>query len=278
MEEAPAEAPVAEAPVEPPMAEPVPEPMPAPEPVAEAAPAEAPAEEESTSIPGWFRLDSDALNLQAWVGATYPLTDSLGLATDIYMDSADFGEFDIGLEIAAGENVLLIPMVGVGFNWQQQRATMLIAPQLFAYLDFDPLYIEYWGQAFMGSVFASDAHHPNGDEDTEKDLAADYFYNRLFVLFNATDNLAAGLQIEPSIALNDNAKIPDENGEPDKALFSMPVGGRLNLGYGENNTAGLFLGYETVEEARSYDILDEDGNPATTSRGIVGRFTFIRTW
>ncbi len=45
---------------------------------------------------------------------------------------------------------------------------------------------------------------------------------------------------------------------------SLPVGGRVNLAYGKNNTLGLFLGYET----KAPDGVD----------GIGGRFTFIRTW
>ena len=46
----------------------------------------------------------------------------------------------------------------------------------------------------------------------------------------------------------------------------MVVGGRINLGYGENNMLGLFVGVETQ--------LDDDSEDS----GITGRMTFVRTW
>src|SRR5690606_30900400 len=108
-------------------------------------PIEEPVAEEEGGVPGWFRVDSDGLGLQLWFGATHDL-GGINLATDIYVDSGTFGEFDLGVEIPIGEQVLLIPMIGIGFDWSQQTATTLIAPQLFAYLDFSPVYIEYWAQ------------------------------------------------------------------------------------------------------------------------------------
>jgi hypothetical protein len=247
---------------------------------AEAAPAEAAPAEEEGGVPGWFRMDSDLLMLQLWFGASHDL-GGISLATDIYVDSEYFAEFDIGVELPIGESVLLIPMVGIGFDWSQYKPTTLIAPQLFSYFDFDPVYIEWWSQFFITSVFADPGYGDDGAggfaENSE--LAANTWYNRLFILFNATENLSIGPQIEATIGLNDAGKAVDENGDT-KALASLPVGGRVNVGYGENNTLGLFLGYETVKEARSvYTELDEDGMEVDThERGIVGRFTFVRTW
>ena len=48
-------------------------------------------------------------------------------------------------------------------------------------------------------------------------------------------------------------------------VTSLPVGGRVNIAYGEKNTLGIFLGYET----------ESDGDLADA---IAGRFTFIRAW
>jgi hypothetical protein len=242
-------------------------------PAAEAAP-----EEEGGGVPGWFRFDSDGLALQLWAGASHDV-GGISIASDIYVDSGYFAEFDIGVELPIGENVLLIPMVGIGFDWSAMRATTLIAPQLFGYFDFDPVYIELWSQVFFGSVFAEPGYSPVDDgmdvafvENSE--LAANYWYNRLFILFNATENLSIGPQIEPTIALNDAAK------SGDGALASLPVGGRVNVGYGENNTLGLFLGYETVSDAqREHAQLDSEGmDDGTHTDAIVGRFTFVRTW
>src|SRR5262245_31337039 len=48
-------------------------------------PADAPAEEEETFPAAWFRIDSDLGGLQLWAGATHMLSDTVGLATDMYV-------------------------------------------------------------------------------------------------------------------------------------------------------------------------------------------------
>ncbi len=259
------------------------------EPVAAPPPAEVlPAEEEEDGgVPGWFRMDTDLLSLQLWFGATHDV-GGVGIATDIYVDSNYLAEFDIGVELPIGDPVLLIPMVGVAFDWSQMRPTTLVAPQLFGYFDFSPVYIEWWSQFFLNSVFGNEDLALSGTVDDDGNLVADpdtaqatgnTWYNRLFVLFNVTENFSIGPQIEATIGLNDAGKIEDEDGEL-KALTSMPVGGQVSLGYGENNTLGLFLGYETVKEARTvyYDFGAEDPLSEEKEQGIVGRFTFVRTW
>jgi hypothetical protein len=154
-------------------------------------------------------------------------------------------------------------MVGVGFDWSQLRPTTLVAPQLFAYLDFSPVYIEYWGQFFFTSPLASDDVVVDSDLDiTEKDVAGDTMYNRLQLFFNISETVALGPQVEATIALNDAAG---------DGLVSLPVGLGTNIGYGEGNTLGLWLAYETKEDARF--VVGDD-----VDRGIVGRFTFLKTW
>lgn len=253
-------------------------------PAAPAAPAEAaPAEEEEGGVPGWFRMDSDLLTLQLWFGASHDV-GGVNIATDIYVDSFDFAEFDLGVEVPLGDSVLLIPMAGIGFNWQQYKPSTLIAPQLFGYFDFDPIYIEWWSQFFITSIFADAGYSDDGTgTDTyveNSELAPNTWYNRLFLLYHATENFSIGPQVEATIALNDAAKSVDPDSGDDSALASLPVGGRVNLGYGENNTLGLFLGYETVKGARlPVSELDSDGEEVGPNyRGLVGRFTFVRTW
>lgn len=287
----PAEPPAAEtAPAEPPPAEAAPAeaPPPAPEPVAEAAapeaaPAEvAPAEEapaeEDAGVPSWMRIDSDALKLQFWAGATHDV-GGVGIATDIYVDSAYWGEFDIGVEIPAGEGVLLIPMVGIAADWGQKKFTSLVAPQLFGYFTFDPIYIELWSQVFINSIFADKGFTDDGAGGFVeiKETVPNTWYNRLYLTYAATENFRIGPQVELTVPLNDAAKLQDEDGE-DKPLSSLQVGGHIDLGYGEGNTLGLFLGYETVKEARNrYPEIDEDGEEAgEIDHGIVGRLTFVR--
>ena len=65
--------------------------------------------------------------------------------------------------------------------------------------------------------------------------------------------MAIGPQVEATIDLGD-----------DSGLGSLAVGLRLNLGYGANNTLGIFGGFETQKE-------DEES-------GLTGRMTFLRTW
>ncbi len=236
-------------------------------PAAEAAPAaaaEAPAEEEGSSVDGWFRVDHDSLNLQLWFGATHSL-GPIDIATDVYVDSGSFGEFDIGpwFEVGlGGDNSLgILPMAGIGFDWAAQKTATLIAPQLFLYLTVGPVYWESWTQTFLNSPF--------------EDGADDDLYLRNFILFSLSDHIAIGPQVEATLALNNDRD----------TLGSLPVGGRTNLHYGENNTLGLFLGYETNEDARTVETGAEfdaaTGEFVSTTaedRGVVGRITFIRTW
>lgn len=288
----PAEPPAAEtAPAEPlpPADPPADPPPPAPEPVAEATtteampPAEpvaeeAPAEEEDAGVPSWMRVDSDSLKLQLWFGATHDV-GGVGIATDIYVDSGYWGEFDIGIEIPAAEGILLIPMVGIAADWSQKKFTSLVAPQLFGYFTFDPIYIELWSQFFINSIFADKGFTDDGTgEFVEiKETVPNTWYNRLYLTFAATENFRIGPQVELTVPLNDAAKLQDEDGN-DKPLSSLQVGGHIDLGYGEGNTLGLFLGYETVKEARNrYPEIDEEGNEAgEIDHGIVGRLTFVR--
>jgi len=287
-----AEAPPAEAaPAEPPPAAEAPPaeaPPPAPEPVAEAAaPEAAPAEaapveeapaEEDAGIPSWMRIDSDALKLQFWAGATHDV-GGVGIATDIYVDSGYWGEFDIGVEIPAGEGVLLIPMAGIAVDWAQKKFTSLVAPQLFGYFTFDPIYIELWSQVFINSIFADKGFTDDGEGGFVeiKETVGNTWYNRLYLTYAATENFRIGPQVELTVPLNDAAKLQDDDGN-DETFSSLQVGGHIDLGYGEGNTLGLYLGYETVKAARNrYPQIGDDGEEdGEIDHGIVGRLTFVR--
>ena len=198
----------------------------------------APGSEGSKSYPpGWFRIDTDVLSTQLWVGATHDLGSGLGLGSDIYVVGT-FAELDVGLSFSVGP-VSLLPMAGIGFDFGEGQASSLIAPQLFTIVDAGPVYFESWIQVFFNDLF--------------EDGATDSFYTRDFVLFKVLDALAIGPQVELTYEFN-NAE--------DEKLASLPLGGRINVNYGEDNTLGLFLGYET----------QTDGNH------LAGRFTFVRTW
>ena len=209
--------------------------------VTEAAPAEGAEEESSTS--GWFRVDTDSLQTQFWLGATHDF-GGLAIASDIYVVGS-FAEFDIGPSFSFG-NLALTPMVGVGFDFESSNLSAIIAPQLFTIYDIEKLYFESWVQVFLLSPV--------------EDGAGDDFYTRNFVLYKASDELSVGPQIEATYRLN--SEDGDEGFE--SGLSSLPIGGRVNLGYGANNTLGIFLGYDTK------------GDESTDQ--IAGRFTFVRSW
>ena len=202
------------------------------------------AMEEESGISGWFRTDTDSLGTQIWVGASHPM-GSISIDSDIYVVDT-FGEFDLGIGIPVADSdslsLSLLPMVGIGFDYATANGpTTLIAPQLFTYLTAGSIYFESWIQMFLNSPF---------DEE-----GADSFYTRDFVLYSINDTVAIGPQVEATIDLGD-----------DGGLGSLIVGGRINLGYGENNTLGLFVGVETQ--------LDEDSEDT----GLTGRMTFVRSW
>ena len=201
------------------------------------------AQEESTeeaSIPGFMRVDADALGTWIWFGATHSV-GGLDIASDVIVIGAT-GELDVGPSFSISEDLTVIPEVGVILDFGSMNIPTFI-PQLYIFWTLGPLYLESWEHVYIG---LKDESGPN------------YFYSRTFLLYSLNDTLSIGPQIEPSLNLEDT----DDSG----TLNSLLIGGRINLSYGENNTLGLFLGYEAKEEARGE--LD----------GITGRFTFVRNW
>jgi len=200
--------------------------------------------EQASGASGWFRTDTDSLGTQIWVGASHSpdFLGKLSLDTDIYVVGT-FGELDIGLGIPVIEKESLeltfLPMVGIGFDYAAADGpSSLIAPQLFTYLTAGSIYFESWIQGFFNSPF---------------DYGDDSIYTRDFVLYSLNDTIAVGPQVEVTIGLGD-----------DGGLSSMVVGGRANVGYGENNTLGIFVGFETQK--------------ADDETGLTGRMTLFREW
>ncbi len=212
------------------------------------------AEEESSGASGWFRTDTDSLGTQIWVGASHSpsFLGSLSLDTDIYVVDT-FGELDIGIGIPVVDSddlsLSLLPMAGIGFDYATADGpSLLIAPQLFTYLTAGSIYFESWIQVFLESPFKVENLIINPPTS-----ATDLFYTRNFILYSLNDTLAVGPQVEVTLDLGD-----------DGGLSSMVVGGRANVGYGENNTLGVFVGFETKK-----------GDDET---GLTGRMTFVRSW
>ncbi len=259
------------------------EPAPAPPPAAEAAPppaapeqaateppappAEAPApppaeaEPVSTPVPSYFRIDHDYLfGLQLWAGATYPLGDSVGLATDIYIAEnypsvgvaedgsvsvaplSWWGEFDIGPAFTFGP-VALTPMVGIAFDWAAKKAVAINGPQLYTIVNTDSIYFESWIWTVLYSAF-------------DKQGANDYIHTRNWLLYKANDTIGVGPQVEYTYDMEA------------KNTLAFPLGGHVELGYGSGNSLGLFLGYELKKSVR-------DG---ADGAGAEGRLTFVHNF
>lgn len=220
------------------------DPVPAAAP-ADAAPAPAPAEE--TFPAAWFRIDSDGSMLQLWAGATHMFSDTLGLATDMYVNSAWLGEFDLGPSFLAGPMVIT-PMLGFQADWANHKGNSIV-PQLYITGGPDPVYLEFWFQNYENQVF-------------DKAYGTNTAYFRFFIDYKLGKYFGLGPQVEATIGLNDAGKASFANGE---ALGSLPIGGNVMLSnYGKNNVLYFFAGYETQD--------------TPNDKHLAGRLTFVHNF
>jgi hypothetical protein len=260
---APPPGPATPPPAEPPAAAPAP--AAAPE-AAPATPAAPPAEEVFPAA--WTRIDTDFLGLQLWAGATHPLTDTIGLATDIYLNAplpggtgaVTLGEFDIGPAITAGK-FTLTPMLGMQFDIWNHRANSLVPQFYLVGGGGDPIYMELWVQNYENQVF-------------NKTHATNNLYFRYFLDFTLGKYMALGPEAELLMGLNKAGKVPGNyapdlgsvksSGKPN-TIVSLPVGLNLNFtNYGKNNTLMIFAGYETTK--------------TPSHNHLAGRLTFIHNF
>lgn len=185
------------------------------------------------------------------------LTDTIGLASDMYVNSGFLGEFDIGPAFLVGP-MTVTPMIGLQMDWATKRAAAIV-PQLYVVGGPDPIYAELWLQWYDYAAFKDPGVGGLGLQS--------YLYGRLFIDYEAHKYIAFGPQLELTLALNDAAKVQLPDDDEPKSLASLQVGGNVMLtNYGKNNTLIAYLGYET----RSPDI--------GTSRHLAGRLTFIHNF
>jgi hypothetical protein len=230
--------------------------------IAAADPAPAPTPE--TPIPSYFRFDQDyMLGTQIWAGATYPLTDKLGIAADIFVPenypgvsvnstgapkitNSWWGEFDLGPALTLGP-LTLTPMAGIAFDWAAKRAVAINAPQLYTIVNLDKIYFESWFWTILYSPF----HNP---------VYSNFIHTRNWVLYKATKFISVGPQIELTYNLN-------TQGYGVKGITAAPLGGHVELAFGAGNSVGLFLGYELSKTVR-------DNNNGAAE----GRLTFVHNF
>lgn len=195
---------------------------------------------EKSRIPGWFRVDTDSLGTHFLIGATHSV-GGLALESNIFIDDT-IGEFDLGVSIPVitgeGLNVILLPMLGLGYDFAAPDGPLAIYPHLFVFMPAGKLFLKSWTIGTLYSVF---------DEDKFNEV-----YTRNYITYSLNKTLAIGPQVEAVIVGND------------VGLVSFVLGPRINIGYGENNTLGILVGYDTKKS--------ED------QTGLTGRLSFTRRW
>ena len=202
---------------------------------------ESEAAAEKSHIPGWFRVDTDSLGTHFLIGATHSV-GGMSLDSNIYIDDT-IGEFDLGVSIPAvkgdGFSVTLLPMLGLGFDYASVDGPSAIFPHLFVFIPAGNLFFKSWTIGSVYSVF---------NEERSNEL-----YTRNYLTYSLNKTLAIGPQIEAVLGLG-----------ADGELFSLIVGPRINIGYGDNNTLGILVGYDTKKK---------EGES-----GLTGRLSFTRIW
>jgi prepilin-type processing-associated H-X9-DG protein len=204
-------------------------------------------ESEQRTVAGWVNLDVDRFGIQPWVGAAYPLGEVADFTADVFFRDT-YARANLGIAFYIGP-LSINPAVGISFDFDSnvQRATALVAPQLFTILEAGPIYFESWAQFFFQNMFAKE-HSP----------ARDYFYTRDFLLIVLHRYFAIGPQFEIDTTFNNSGG---------DLVASLPFGGRVNFSFGDGNVLGLFLGYEFDKSAKGPD-----------ASGLTGRVTFHRYW
>ena len=209
--------------------------------------------EEKPKITGWFQIDIDSLGPYFLVGASHPLGGGISFDSNIYVNGNPapntdephryLGEFDMGISFPVIANdsmaLLLTPMLGVGFNYTSPDGPYALYPQIFAILPAGKIFGFHWTISTVKTLFDSES--------------LDELYNRTYLTYALNETVAVGPQFETVLGLGDGG-----------GLWAMNFGGRLNLGYGENNTLGIYVGYETKKE---------EGET-----GLTGRMNFTRRW
>jgi hypothetical protein len=222
-------------------------------------------EDASAPVAGWFRLDNDFGGLQLWAGATFPLSDTIGLATDIYV-YGPYGEFDIGPSITLAPGISILPMIGLQIDWFNEYAQSFV-PQLYAYVDTSSIYFEFWGQVFLTDMFHKGAN--------------DFIHLRAFPLYKINDWFAFGVEIDANINIaNAPTKAPDPadpTAAPEEVtLLWLPIGPHLKMNAGASSTIELFVGYDVAAETFAAQPLGAPGGGE--DRHLAGRFTFVQTF
>ena len=195
---------------------------------------------ETSHTPGWFRVDTDSLGTHFLIGATHSV-GGLSLESNIFIDDT-IGEFDLGVSIPAvkgeGLSITLLPMLGLGYDFATPDGPLAVYPHLFVFMPAGKLFLKSWTIGTLYSVFGEDRNNE--------------VYTRNYITYSFNKTLAIGPQVEAVLVGND------------VGIVSFVVGSRINIGYGENNTLGILVGYDTKK--------------SDDQTGLTGRLSFTRRW
>ena len=195
---------------------------------------------EKVRIPGWFRVDTDSLGTHFLIGATHSV-GGISLESNIFIDDT-IGEFDLGVSIPAvkgeGFSVTLLPMLGLGYDFAAPDGPLAVYPHLFVFMPAGDFFLKSWTIGTLKSAF---------DEDKSNEV-----YTRNYITYSLNGTVAVGPQVE-AVLVGSGV-----------GLVSFVVGPRINIGYGENNTLGILVGYDTQKKEEQ--------------TGLTGRLSFTRRW
>ena len=187
---------------------------------------------------GWFRVDTDGRGMGGYVGGSFRIDDGLAFAPFAHA-SATVVEPNLALTWQTGA-LWVMPAIGTSLDFGTTRAAS-IDPQLFVAVDMKLIYLEAWAQYFVASVYHSGA--------------TDSFAARLIALVSLGSAVGIGGEWDPTLVFPSSSTVA-----------SSIVGGRTNLRIGDHDTVGLFVGYQTVSQAR------------IASEGVAGRLEYVHQW
>jgi hypothetical protein len=215
----------------------------------------APPDGSSQDVYGWLGFDIDRWGPQFSFGASYVIDGPLALASSVWMNLEAgthhaIGEFDLGPELMIGDAIRLTLQAGLGFDFSA-RELLYVSVPLYLVVDLDHLYIEAWNFLFLYHLLYDRSDSPGG-------LVAppDSYAGRYALLYKVLPAVALGPQLELAVIFN-NAAINEL-----ETISSVPVGARIDVGYGPNARFGAFLAYETRAGANA------QGSP------LVGRLSY----
>lgn len=190
-------------------------------------------------VRGWFRVDVTPGGLSGYVGGSFRLADGLAFAPFAEVIGARV-QPNLALTWQLG-GLWLMPAIGTTIDLGNTRAVS-IDPQLYAALDAKLIYVEAWARYLIGTAY----HNGTGNV---MDM-------RFMLLVSLSSVVGLGVEYDPVFATNSSSS----------AMLSSIIGGRTNIRIGDHDTVGLFLGYQTVAEARG------------SVEGISGRFEYVHQW